>query len=297
MDFGALPPEVNSGRMYTGPGSTPMVSAASAWNRLASELSFTADGYERVIKALSGEEWFGPASAMMLEAITPYVTWMRSTAVQAERAAKQAEAAVAAFEAAFTGVVPPPLIASNRMQLMTLMARNIYGQYTAEIASLEAQYAEMWAQDARAMYTYAGSSASATKITAFTPPPETANPAASALQSNATSTAAATAAGAAQSTLAGVISQLPNALTSLTSPIASALTSAASPATWIDWLVNWYLPISQLFYNTVGLPYFAIGIGSSLITSERALGLIGPEAEAAAAGAGAAEAAAGAAPA
>lgn len=71
MDFGALPPEVNSGRMYTGPGSTPMVSAASAWNRLASELSFTADGYERVIKALSGEEWFGPASAMMLEAITP----------------------------------------------------------------------------------------------------------------------------------------------------------------------------------------------------------------------------------
>ncbi|EUA93528.1 PPE family domain protein [Mycobacterium ulcerans str. Harvey] len=42
-------------------------------------------------------------------------------------------------------------------------------------------------------------------------------------------------------------------------------------------MVNWYLPISQLFYNTVGLPYFAIGIGSSLITSERALGLIGPK--------------------
>ncbi|WP_203115967.1 PPE domain-containing protein, partial [Mycobacterium canetti] len=25
MDFGALPPEINSGRMYSGPGSGPML--------------------------------------------------------------------------------------------------------------------------------------------------------------------------------------------------------------------------------------------------------------------------------
>ncbi|MDQ2625398.1 MAG: PPE family protein, partial [Actinomycetota bacterium] len=25
LDYGALPPEVNSGRMYTGPGSAPMM--------------------------------------------------------------------------------------------------------------------------------------------------------------------------------------------------------------------------------------------------------------------------------
>lgn len=49
MDFGALPPEVNSGRMYCGPGSAPMVAAASAWNGLAAELSVAAVGYERVI--------------------------------------------------------------------------------------------------------------------------------------------------------------------------------------------------------------------------------------------------------
>ncbi|WP_140908204.1 PPE domain-containing protein, partial [Mycobacterium tuberculosis] len=28
MDFGALPPEINSGRMYCGPGSGPMLAAA-----------------------------------------------------------------------------------------------------------------------------------------------------------------------------------------------------------------------------------------------------------------------------
>ncbi len=32
MDFGALPPEINSGRMYCGPGSGPMLAAAAAWD-------------------------------------------------------------------------------------------------------------------------------------------------------------------------------------------------------------------------------------------------------------------------
>ncbi|CAM4214696.1 putative PPE family protein PPE29 [Mycobacterium basiliense] len=276
MDFGALPPEINSGRMYSGPGSAPLVGAASAWNQLAAELTLTAEGYERVLKTLQGEEWFGPASMLMMEAVTPYVVWMRTTAANAEMAAKQAEAAIAAFETAVAGVVPPPLIAANRVELTSLMAKNIYGQYTAAIASLEAQYAEMWAQDARAMYSYAGSSASAAQLTPFNPPPETANPAATALQTAATKSAAATAAGAAQSTLSGLISELPNTLSNLTSPFSSLLSSAGSAPEWLDWLVNWYLPISQLFYNTVGLPYFGIGIGNSLITSWRALGWIGP---------------------
>lgn len=77
MDFGALPPEVNSVRMYAGPGSAPMVAAASAWNGLAAELSSAATGYETVITQLSSEGWLGPASAAMAEAVAPYVAWMR----------------------------------------------------------------------------------------------------------------------------------------------------------------------------------------------------------------------------
>ena len=30
LDFGALPPEINSGRMYVGPGSGPMLAASAA---------------------------------------------------------------------------------------------------------------------------------------------------------------------------------------------------------------------------------------------------------------------------
>jgi PPE-repeat protein len=35
MDFAMLPPEINSGRMYAGPGSGPMLAAAAAWDGLA----------------------------------------------------------------------------------------------------------------------------------------------------------------------------------------------------------------------------------------------------------------------
>jgi PPE family len=38
MDFAMLAPEINSGRIYAGPGSGSMVAAAAAWDALAAEL-------------------------------------------------------------------------------------------------------------------------------------------------------------------------------------------------------------------------------------------------------------------
>ncbi|MGH3969437.1 MAG: PPE family protein, partial [Mycobacterium sp.] len=112
MDFGALPPEINSGLMYTGPGSGPMMAAAGAWNSLAAELGTTASSYESVISQLAGEEWLGPASASMAAAAAPYIGWMNTTAGAAQQAATQAMASAAAFEAAFGMTVPPPVIAA-----------------------------------------------------------------------------------------------------------------------------------------------------------------------------------------
>ena len=53
------------------------------------------------------------------------------------------------------------MIAANRTQLASLVATNIFGQNTPAIAANEAQYGEMWAQDATAMYGYAANSAAA----------------------------------------------------------------------------------------------------------------------------------------
>lgn len=196
MDFGVLPPEINSGRMYAGPGSGPMLAAAAAWDGLATELQSTAADYGSVISVLTGV-WSGQSSGTMAAAAAPYVAWMSATAALAREAAAQASAAAAAYEAAFAATVPPPVVAANRAELAVLAATNIFGQNTGAIAAAEARYAEMWAQDAAAMYGYAGSSsvATASRLTPFTAPPQTTNPSGLAGQAAATGQATALASG------------------------------------------------------------------------------------------------------
>lgn len=202
MDFGAIPPEITSGQMYSGPGAESMLAAAASWNALAAELQSTASSYGAMISALTGEPWTGPSSMSMAAAAAPYVAWMSATAAQASEAGSQASAAAAAYETAFAATVPPPVIAANRSQLASLVATNIFGQNTPAIAATEAQYGEMWAQDTAAMFGYASASAAATRVTPFTEPPPTTNPAGLAAQS------AAVTQSAGSSTGLGLIPQL-----------------------------------------------------------------------------------------
>lgn len=195
MDFAALPPEINSGRMYSGPGSEPMLIAAANWDRLSGELYSAAASYSSVISGLAGASWQGPASTSMATAAATYSTWMNATATQAAETANQARAAAAAYEAAFVATVPPPVIAANRALLAVLVATNFLGINTPAIMATEAHYAEMWAQDAAAMYGYAGSSASAAKLTPFNAPQQNTNPAGLAAQSTAVTNSAGTSSG------------------------------------------------------------------------------------------------------
>src|SRR6202020_1370536 len=217
MDFGGLPPEINSARMYAGPGSGPMLAAASAWDGLATELQSTASSYGAVISELTGESWVGPSSAAMEAAATPYVAWLNAAAGGAEQTAAQARAAASAYQSALTAMVPLPEIAANRTQLAALTATNVLGQNTPAIATTEAQYGEMWAQDAAAMYGYAANSAATTaNVTPFTAAPQTTNPAGLAAQS---AQAASTSTGTGvQSTLSQLMSSIQTALQSLVSP-------------------------------------------------------------------------------
>ena len=239
LDFAMLPPEINSARMYSGAGPGPMLAAATAWHALAAELGATAAGYSSVLSDLTGQAWYGPASASMAAAAAPYVVWMSTTAGQAEETAAQAETAAAAYEAAFVATVPPPVIATNRAQLAALIATNFLGQNTPAIAATEAQYAEMWAQDATAMYGYADSSAVATRLTAFTEPQQTTSPSGLTAQSAALTQAAATQAGAQHSALPQLISSMPNALQGLASP-----SSSTSPMTDLGSILGGFNPFA-----------------------------------------------------
>jgi PPE-repeat protein len=262
MDFATFPPEINSARMYAGPGVGPMLAAASAWDALAAELQSTAASYQAAISELTGGPWLGASAAEMTAATTPYLDWMTTSAGQAEQTATQARATAAAYETAFAMTVPPVVIAANRTLLMTLIATNVLGQNTAAIAATEVQYAEMWAQDATAMYGYAASAATASTLTPFASPPPTTNPAGASQQ-------AAAAAESVVSNGSRVLNVIPQALQGLA---AAAAPAAVDP---IDLLPLLTAPITVTaatigtVSTTASLTSFGTTVRGLLINADR----------------------------
>jgi PPE-repeat protein len=151
MDFATLPPEINSARMYSGPGPGSLIRAAEAWEALAAQL--------RTAAARSG----GPAQG--------YLDWLARAAATAELAAVHAAAGARAHRSALAATVPPPVIAANRAQRTLLARRNCLGQAGPVLAEMDAEYERMWARDADAMYAYARASADAVAMTPFSSPP------------------------------------------------------------------------------------------------------------------------------
>ena len=251
LDFAALPPEINSGLMYAGPGSGPMMAAAAGWDELAAELATAASGYGSVISELTSAPWVGPSSRTMVAAVTPYVSWLGAAAGQAEETAGQARAAAAAYETAFMGTVPPPVIAANRVLLATLIATNFFGQNTPAIMATEAQYMEMWAQDAATMYSYLASSAIASALAPFTAPPKTTTENAAANQALVDAQNSATPAGnAAQNVAAATVTPHTAAATVTPQATATAAPAAADP------------PAATFGLPTPDTPWWQLGPGN-----------------------------------
>ncbi|OIN79878.1 PPE family protein [Mycobacterium malmoense] len=301
IDLGSLPPEVSSALIYAGPGSTSLTAAASAWNSLAAELNSAALGYDNIVTQLSSEEWLGPASASMATAVQPYVQWLTTTGTQAEQAAAQAQSAAAAYETVLASVVPPPLIALNRAELTQAQATNVLGLNNGIISQLEAQYQEFWAQNAAALYSYAGQSAAAAKVTPYQNAPQVANPAAAANQAVTSAAAQAAPAASLQQSLQGFLTQIQSQLGALSTPgqtqslvsqfstnnplteLWFLLTGGTTLPSNLGALVNGYTPFAGLFYNSEGLPYFSVGMGNFGIQMAKTLGAITAPAAAAAA--------------
>jgi PPE-repeat protein len=193
FDFAAQPPEVISAKIYSGPGTESLQAAASAWDGLSNELQSTAANYQSVISGLVSGDWTGPSSEAAAAAAAPYISWLSTTAAQAEQTGSQARAAASAYETALAATVPPAEIAVNRTQLLSLSQGNILGQNNAAIAALEAEYAQFWAQDVAAITGYSGSSQAATTgLGSFTEAPQTTNDNGQTAQAAAASSAATT---------------------------------------------------------------------------------------------------------
>jgi len=175
MSFSLIPPEINSALMYSGAGSGPLLEAAAAWDGLAGDLEATATQYQTAVTNLTTGPWLGPSSARMASATAPYIAWLQSTAATAAQTGTQAKVAAAAYQTAYASMVPPPEIAANRAELATLVANNFLGQNTGAIATNEANYLDMWIQDALGMDTYQMNSQAATALPAQAAAPQVAS--------------------------------------------------------------------------------------------------------------------------
>jgi PPE-repeat protein len=181
MSFSLIPPEMNSALMFSGAGSGPLLEAAAAWNALAADLESTATQYQTLITNLTTGPWLGPSSAQMAAATAPYIAWMQGTSATAAQTGAQAQVAAAAYQSAYASMVPLPEIAANRALLAQLVANNFLGQNTGAIATTEANYLDMWIQDALVMDTYQMNSQAASTLPAQSVAPQVAsgaNPAA-----------------------------------------------------------------------------------------------------------------------
>ena len=216
FDFAAQPPELISAKIYAGPGAESLQTAAGAWDALSSELQSTATQFESTVAGLVGGEWTGPSAEAAAAAAAPYVSWLGTTAGQAEQTAGQARAAASAYETALAATVPPAEIAANRAQLLTLLQANIFGQYNAAIAALEAEYAQFWAQNVAAITGYAASAQSATAgLGSFTEAPQTTSGAGNVAQAASTAQAAA----AAPLDPSGILTAIENDLNSFSTAV------------------------------------------------------------------------------
>lgn len=240
IEFGALPPEVNSARMHFGLGTETLVASAAVWTALAAELGSAGEAFQAVTMALATGPWTGPSAVTMAAAAAPYVTWVMAEAALCGQRGMAATEAAMAFETARAGHIHPTIIASNRAELAAAVASNFLGVNTPLIAALEAQYAEFWAQDAAAMYGYAGAASAITgSMIPDLPAMPTVNPAGVAAQAAEVGADAGQTAGNAAQTAASAGGQagsmgggLGSAMSAATAPLSAAtqgLSALSSP--------------------------------------------------------------------
>jgi PPE-repeat protein len=191
MEFTTLPPEVISALIHSGPGAESLANAAAAWQQLSANLEDAADNYAASLASMD-ESWYGPSSAAMFQSVTPYVTWLRTTAQQAQQTAAAARSAAAAFSSVQASVVPTATVVANRTRLAQLLATNIFGRNLPAIAQTESEYQTMWANNAAAMTRYQAASSQASTLPQLTSPTSMTNPSALNTQASSATPAATT---------------------------------------------------------------------------------------------------------